>query len=149
MGNPIVIRKPTMLLQLLDANGDPSGAAVDVSADVSQVTLQPTLPSTTISTFAGKFTATDDPEWGTASVGIVVNADTADNWADFIGAGPNVEVQIYDRPDATTYRRFVTEVIYNPAVAGKTEPGSARTPDFPLPVLSDVTIETVEPASGS
>jgi hypothetical protein len=138
-----------MLLQLLDDAGDPvSGSGpVDVSEDVAQVTITPTVPSTTVTTFAGKFTATDDPEWGTATVGIVVNEDTAENWSDFVGAGPNVEVQIFDRTELTWYRRFLSEVIYNPALAGVTQPGAARTSDFPLPVLSDVTIEEVAESS--
>lgn len=138
MGDPIIIRNPTMSIQSLDAAGVPTGTPVDVSPDVAQVALSPTLPTTTVTTFAGKFTATDDPEWGNATAGIVVNEDTATNWAALVG--DRVEVKIFDRAELTWFRRFVSEVIYNPALAGATAPGSARTSDFPLPVLSDVTI---------
>lgn len=139
MGDPIIIRHPTMSVQSLDAAGAPTGSAVDISPDVAQVTLTPTVPQTTITTFAGKFTATDDPEWGAATVGIVVNEDTATNWAPLVG--DRVQVKIFDRGELTWWRQFESEIIYNPALAGITQPGSARTSDYPLPVLSGVTIE--------
>lgn len=137
---PIIIRKPTMTLTALDpATGVPAGAAVDVSPDVAQVELAPDIPSSTVTTFAGKWTAIDDPEWGSATCGIVVNEDTQANWEPLVGS--KVQVQIKDRPELTWYRAFESEVVYNPALAGITQPGQPRTSDFPLPVLSEVTIE--------
>lgn len=138
---PIIIRNPTMTLQVLDpTTGDPGLApAVDVSADVASVEIAPDVPQNTVSTFAGKFTALDDPEWGSATCAIVVNEETNTTWETLVGQ--KVQVQIKDRPELTWFRQFESEVVYNPALAGITEPGSARTSDFPLPILSAVTIE--------
>ena len=141
---PIIIRKPTMFIQALDpATGAPVGTPVDVSPDVAQVELAPEIPSSTVTTFAGKWTAIDDPEWGSATCAIVVNELTQANWEPLVGQ--TVQVQIKDRPELTWYRQFESEVVYNPAVAGITQPGQPRTSDFPLPVLSDVTIENEAP----
>jgi hypothetical protein len=140
MGDPIIIRRPVMTVQALDpATGSPTGTPTDVSEDVASVTLTPSVATSSIKTFAGNFTSADEPEWGAATTAIVVNADTSTNWAPLVGE--RVEVIVKDRQADTEGRRFESEVLYNPALAGITQPGQARTSDFPLPVLSAVTIE--------
>ena len=137
MAAPIVIRNPILTLTKL-VDGTPTGAAVDVSDDVGKVELTPTIPTTTVSTFSGKYVQADDPEWaGTAS--IVVNADTGTNWAPLVGF--RARAALSDRGDAAgTYRQFDTEILFNPALGGPTQPGQARAFDMVLPVLSAITL---------
>ncbi len=135
---PIIIRNPTMLILPWDATGTP-GTPVDVSSDVASVEISPDVPQDVVSTFAGKFTALDEPEWGSATVAIVVNEDTHTTWETLVGS--KCQVQIKDRPELTWYRAFDSEIVYNPGLAGITEPGQPRTSDYQLPILSDVTIE--------
>lgn len=137
MAAPIIIRNPILSITKLVA-GVPTGSPVDVSDDVSKVELTPTIPTSTVSTFSGKYQTADDPEWaGTAS--IVVNADTGTNWEPLVGSP--VQVKLTDRGDTLgTYRQFDSEILFNPALGGPTQPGQPRSYDMVLPVLSAVTL---------
>lgn len=139
MDIPIVVYRPTVLLQPLDAAGDPDGAAVDVSCDFQSIELTVDTPVTTIKTFCGSAQVPDDPEIG-CDCTVAVNDATSGRWSGLVG--DSVEVQVKDRSTDTSYRRFQSQVPINPALYGTTEPGEARTVDFSLPVLSDVTVVT-------
>lgn len=135
----IVVKDPTLVLQPLDAAGDPSGSPVDVSCDVSQVELTVDTPVNTVTTFCGKVQVPDDAEVG-CSISAVVNSGTNGRWASLVG--DSVEVQVKDRTTDTTYRAFTSQVPINPALYGPTTPGEARAFDFDMPVLSAVAIVT-------
>ena len=139
MDIPIVTYRPTVILQPLDAAGDPSGASVDVSCDFESIELTVDTPVTTITTFCGTVQIPGELEVG-CDCTVAVNDATSGRWAALVG--DSVEVQIKDRTTDTSYRRFVSQVPLNPALYGVTEPGEPRTVDFSLPVLSDVTTET-------
>lgn len=138
MAAPIIIRNPVATLTQLVA-GTPTGSPVDVSDDVSKVELTPSVPTTNVQTFSGKYQQAGDVEWA-ASATIVVNADTSENWADLVGE--QVRVKLYDRSDLTSYRQFDSEILFDPALGGPTQPGQARSFDMALPVLSAVTYVT-------
>lgn len=136
---PLIIRNPVATLTKLVA-GVETGAAVDVSDDVSKVELTPTIPTSNVQTFSGKYQQTGDTEWA-ATASIVHNEDLEANWAPLVGE--SVRVKLYDRADQTIYRTFDSEVIFNPALGGPTQPGQARTYDLVLPVQSVPDIVTV------
>lgn len=137
---PIIVRNPILTLQELIA-GVPTGTAVDVSDDVAVVELSPDIPTSDVKTFSGVYQQAGDPTWsGQAS--IVVNEDTYTNWEALVGK--QVRAKLLDKgADATRYRQFDTEVIFNPGIGGATEPGEPRAFDMALPVLSAPTY--VEP----
>lgn len=135
----IIVKNPTMVLQPLDENGDPSGAPVDVSCDVQSAELDASVPTSSVTTFCGTFQTAGDPEIG-FTVTVVVQDDTNTRWASLVG--DSVEVQLKDRTTDTTYRSFTSLVPLNPALYGPTEPGEPRSFDFDMPVLSEVTIVT-------
>lgn len=137
---PIVVRNPILTLQELAA-GVPTGTAVDVSDDVSSVELEPDVPTDDITTFSGTYQTAGDVTWS-GSVTIVRNLDTYANWDALVGK--TVRAKLFDKgADATRFRQFDTEVIFNPGLGGTTEPGEPSSFDMALPVLSDVTY--VEP----
>lgn len=131
---PIVVYRPELLLQPLDENGDPDGAAVDVSCDMASVELGVDQPLITVSTFCGKYSIPDDIE-ETATFEVTVNDETYARWAPLVGV--QVEAQLKDRGlTETSSRRWVTEIRLNPALYGPTSPGESRTLSFDVPVLS-------------
>lgn len=135
----IVVKNPTVVLQPLDADGDPTGPSVDVTCDFQTIELTVDTPVTTIKTFCGTVQVPDDPEIG-CDCTVAVNAGTNGRWAALVG--DSVEVRIKDRSTDTDYRAFASLVPINPALYGLDEPGEARTVDFSLPVLSAVAIVT-------
>jgi hypothetical protein len=65
-----------------------------------------------------------------------INADTDSNWSPLVGV--QVEMQVWDRVDATSYRTVNVHVGVNPSLYGTTQPGEARQPSVDFPVLSAV-----------
>lgn len=133
---PIIVYRPTLVLQPLDAAGDPTGSPVDVSCDISRFELDVDTPTTRVSTFCGSFEIPGDIEVS-ATVEVTVNDETSGRWAPLVG--DSMEVRVKDRSTDTVYRRFQTQIPLNPALYGPDESGEARAFDFNLPVLSDVT----------
>lgn len=133
MTAPIVIYRPALVLQPLDANGDPDGASVDVSCDMQSVELGVDTPTIEVSNFCGNYTLPDDIS-ESASFGVAITEDTDTNWAALVGK--TVEARVKDRTTDTRYRRFTTMILINPSLYGPTEPGEARAFEFDVPVLS-------------
>lgn len=133
MTMPIVVYRPTLLLQPLDENGDPDGAAVDVSCDMASVELGVDQPLITVATFCGKYSIPDDIE-ESATFEVTVNDDTAARWAPLVGV--TVQAQLKDRTTDTDYRAWNTEIRIDPSLYGPTNPGEARTVSFEVPILS-------------
>lgn len=131
---PIVVYRPSLIVQPLDEAGDPDGAAVDVSCDVQSFELGVDQPLITVSSFCGKFSIPDDIE-ETASGTFIVNDETYDRWAPLLGK--QAEFRLKDRGlTDEDYRAFTTEVRANPALYGTTSPGEARTVDLDFPILT-------------
>lgn len=139
MDIPIVVKRPTVVLQPLDEAGDPTGSPVDVSCDFQSIELTVDTPVTSIVTFCGTVQVPGDLEVG-CDCTVAVNEATSGRWASLVG--DSVEVQIKDRTTDTTHRSFVSVVPLNPALYGLDEPGEARTVDFSMPVMSEVTVVT-------
>jgi hypothetical protein len=134
MTMPIIIYRPKVVLQALDADGSPtSDAPVDVSCDFSSIEFGVDQPSNTVSTFCGKFQVPDDIEESVTGE-ITVNADTDTNWSALVGA--QCEMQVWDREDATRHRLVTVHVGVNPSLYGTTQPGQARQPSVEFPVLA-------------
>jgi hypothetical protein len=140
MPGPIIIKDPSFELQPLDAAGEPTGAAVDLSDDVSAVALEYDQDMQTVRTFGGNYTIPGEVE-ETATVSVVVGADTSTNWAALVG--DSVQARIKDRADATKRRVFVTQLPVDPSLYGTTEKGETRTIDLELPVLGPIEWETI------
>lgn len=136
MAKPLIIRHPKLVLQPLDAAGDPLGAPVDVSSDVRSVELAADQSIDSVSTFAGTFTTSADTTIGCTVEGILsVTSRTV--WPALVG--DSVEVQLYDRTDSTEYRAFESEVPFDPSLFGTDDAeGQTREWSMELPVLSDV-----------
>lgn len=139
MDIPIIVYRPTVVLQPLDEAGDPTGSPVDVSCDFQSVELTVDTPVTTITTFCGSVQIPGELEVG-CDCTVAVNEATSGRWSGLVG--DSVEVQIKDRTTDTSYRAFTSQIPLNPALYGTTEPGEPRTVDFSLPVLSEVTVVT-------
>ena len=139
MDIPIVTKRPTVVFQPLDEDGDPTGSPVDVSCDFESIELTVDTPVTTLTTFCGTVQIPDEPEIG-CDCTVAVNDATSGRWSGLVG--DSVEVQIKDRTTDTSYRAFVSQVPIDPSLYGTTEPGEPRTVDFALPVLSEVTLVT-------
>jgi hypothetical protein len=142
MPGPIIIKDPKLVIQPLTPAGDPSGLATEVSEDVTSVELGVDQDIGTIKTFTGSFRIPGEVS-STATVSIVLTADTETNWAALVGQ--SVEIQVYDREDATKYRVFQSEISYDPSLYGTTTPGEAREHDMELPVFGDVSWAPVTP----
>jgi hypothetical protein len=141
MAAPIIIKDPMLIFQELDAAGDPTvDPPVDVSEDVTSVEIGFDQDIGTITTFTGSFRIPGEVI-NSATVSCVITADTSTNWAALLGL--SVEAQIYDRADATKYRRFATQIDIDPSLYGSTTPGEAREVDIELPVFGDVEWVTV------
>lgn len=131
---PIVVYRPTLVIQPLDENGDPDGATVDASCDVESFELGVSIPLTTVVTWCGTFSVPGDLE-ETASGTFAINDETYDRWAPLIGK--TAEFRLKDRGlTDTDYRSFTTEIRANPALYGTMAPGEARTIDLDFPILS-------------
>lgn len=139
MDIPITVYRPTLVLQPLDAAGDPSGSPVDVSCDMVEVELSVDTPVNSITTFCGTVQVPGDIEVS-CSLTVAVNDATSSRWASLVGE--TVEVQLKDRTTDTSYRKFTSQVPLNPALYGPDTPGDPRQFDFDLPVMSDVTVGT-------
>lgn len=133
MTAPIIIYRPTLVLQPLDANGDPDGSPVDVSCDMQSVELGVDTPVIEVTNFCGTFSIPDDIS-ESATFGVAVTADTDGNWSPLVGK--TVEARLKDRTTDTTYRKFTTFIPLNPSLYGSTEPGEARTIEFEVSILS-------------
>jgi hypothetical protein len=143
MARPLIIKRPKLLVQPLDEAGDPDGAAVDVSSDVRTCTLEPDQSIDSVSTFAGTFTTTGDTTVGCSIEGLV-SADSRTLWPTLVGV--SVEIQIFDRPDATEYRAFPSEIPFDPSLYGGNDAESTqREWSMDLPVLGPVAWVTVTP----
>lgn len=135
MTMPIIIRRPKVVMTILDAAGSPtSDLPIDVSCDFSTLTIDVDQPSNTVSTFCGKFQIPDDIE-ETVTGDFTVNSDTNDNWSPLVGA--TVLMQVWDRDDATEHRTATVYVGANPSLYGATAPGEARQPSLDFPVVGD------------
>jgi hypothetical protein len=141
METPIIVYRPTLVLQPLDASGTPTGSPVDVSCDMVSAELTVDTPVTTLKTFCGTAQIPDDPEIG-CTLEVAVNATTDSRWSALVG--DFMEVRLKDRTADTDYRAFDTIIPINPALYGPDTPGEARQFSFDIPVLSAVTI--VEPS---
>lgn len=136
---PIIIKNPTLVIQSLDAAGDPSGSPVDVSCDIASVELSPDVPTNDVVTFCGTFQIPGDLAVG-CDVEYTVNDETYARWAPLVG--DSAEVRIKDRVTDTTYRMFLSQIPLNPGLYGPTTPGESRTFTAPMPVLSEVSLVT-------
>lgn len=136
MARPLIIKRPKLVLQPLDAAGDPLGAPVDVSSDIRSVELAPDQSIDNVSTFAGTFTTSADTTIGCTVEGIL-SVTSRTTWPALVG--DSVEVQIYDRLDSTEYRAFESEIPFDPSLFGTDDAeGQVREWSMELPVLSDV-----------
>jgi hypothetical protein len=136
MTMPIIIYRPKVVMQPLDEDGSPTAdPPVDVSCDFSSVEFGVDQPSNTITTFCGKFQIPDDIE-ESVSGEFTINNDTDDNWSTLVGA--QVQMQVWDREDATRHRVVTVHVGVNPSLYGTTQPGEARQPSVDFPVLGPV-----------
>lgn len=139
METPIIVYRPTLVLQPLDADGDPTGPEVDVSCDMVSAELTVDTPVTSIKTFCGTAQIPDDVEVG-CTLEVAVNLTTNDRWAALVGV--SVLAQIKDRTADTDAREFTSVIPLNPALYGPDTPGEARQFSFDIPVLSEVAIVT-------
>ncbi len=138
---PIIVYRPLLHLQPLDADGDEDGAAVDVSCDMSAVELSPDTPTIDVSTFCGNFQIPDEITVG-ATFEVTVNDETDSRWSALVGK--RVRADLYDRTDSTRYRSFETQIQLNPSLYGPTDPGEARVVSFDTAVTTAVTWHEVE-----
>ena len=135
--NPIIVYRPTLVVQTLDEAGDPDGAPVDVSCDVMSIELSPEVPIQTTVTFCGTFQNPGDVEVS-CTLEVAVNDETYARWAPLVG--DTVELQVKDKTTDTSYRAFGSFISFNPGLYGPDQPGEARSYSFDLPVTSDVTL---------
>ena len=135
--NPIIVYRPTLVVQTLDEAGDPDGAPVDVSCDVVSIELAPEVPITTTTTFCGTFQNPGDVEVS-CTLEVAVNDETYTRWAALVG--DTVELQVKDKTTDTSYRAFGSFISFNPGLYGPDQPGEARSYSFDLPVTSEVTL---------
>ncbi len=137
MTRPVIIRRPQVVLQPLDAAGAAVGTPIDVTCDITAVELSPDQSIDTISTFCGPFRVAGDVSTE-ATISGILTPDTETNWAPLVG--DSVEVRIFARLDSTRYRRFVSEVPFDPSLYGTNDAEeSTRAWEMDLPVYSDVT----------
>lgn len=133
MTAPIVIYRPVLILQPLDENGDPDGAAVDVSCDMESIELGVESPQIEVTNFCGTYQVPDDIA-ESATFGVIVGEDTDTRWSGLVG--DTVEARVKDRGASNKYRKFQTMILLNPSLYGVTQPGEARTIEFDVPVLT-------------
>lgn len=131
---PIIISRPKLIAQTIDDTGAPTlDPPVDLSCDVSAVEITPDVGIDRVQTFCGNYPVTGDNEIS-ASISMVIGPDTTTNWSTLVGQ--RIELQLYDRFDSTTYRRFVTEIPFDPSLYGPTDAEEqVRAFDFDVPVF--------------
>jgi hypothetical protein len=131
---PIIIRRPRLIAQKLMPDGTPSiDPPVDLSCDVSAVEITPDVSIDRVQTFCGNYPVTGDNEVS-ATISVVVGPDTETNWSTLVGE--SIELQVYDRDDSIKYRRFVTELPFDPSLYGPTDAEEqVRAFDFDVPVF--------------
>jgi hypothetical protein len=134
--NPIIVYRPTLVIQELDEDGDPSGAPVDVSCDIVSAELTPEVPIQTVTTFCGTFQTPGDLEVS-CTLEVAINDETLARWAPLVGAP--VELHLQDKGTDSTMRVFTSFVSFNPGLYGPDQPGEARSYSFDMPVTSEVT----------
>lgn len=133
---PIIVYRPKVVAQIVTEAGSPTAdPEVDLSCDFSSIEFGVDQPSTTVTTFCGKFQIPDDIE-ESVSGEFTINADTDANWSGLVGE--RVQLQVWDREDATVHRTVTVHVGVNPSLYGTTTPGEARQPSVDFPVLSSV-----------
>lgn len=133
MTAPIIVYRPVLILQPLDENGDPDGAAVDVSCDMESVEIGLDTPTIDGNNFCGPWSVPDDIQ-ESAVFTVQVGEDTNTRWAALVGK--TVEARVKDRGASPDYRKFQTFIIVNPSLYGTTQPGEARTVDMDMAVLT-------------
>jgi len=138
---PIIVYRPLLHLQPLDADGEEDGSPVDVSCDMNSVELTVDTPTTDVTTFCGNFQIPDDITVG-ATFGVTVNDDTDSRWSALVGK--RVRADLYDRTDSTKYRSFETQINLNPSLYGPDTPGEPREFDFDVAVTTSVEWNDVE-----
>jgi hypothetical protein len=125
------------MVQPLDDAGAAVGTPIDVSSDVRTFELAPDQTIDHVSTFAGKFTTMAETSF-TATVEGLLSVDSRTTWPPLVGQ--SVEVQVFDREDATEYRTFESEIPFDPSLFGTDDAeGQVREWSMELPVLSDIT----------
>lgn len=142
MTAPIVIYRPKVWIQPVDADGDPDGADTDVSCDLMSIELTPDVPIDNVTTFCGSFQTVGEVEVS-ATLEVAVNNDTDGRWSPLVGRA--VEVRVWDREDSTEYREFKSQITINPSLYGPSTPGEVRSHSFDIPVTSEVTWSTGAP----
>lgn len=130
---PVIVYRPVLILQPLDEDGLPDGAAVDVSCDMESVEIGVDTPTIDGSTFCGPYSVPDDIS-ETSTWTAVISSDTTTRWAPLVGL--TVEARVKDRGADPAYRKFQTMVPIDPSLYGTTTPGEARTVDFDVAVLT-------------
>lgn len=135
--NPIIVYRPTLVIQTLDEAGDPDGAPVDVSCDIVSLELSPEIPITTTTTFCGTFQNPGDLEVS-CTIEFAVNDETYGRWAALVG--DTVEMQVKDKTTDTSYRAFGSFIGLNPGLYGPDQPGETRSYSVDFPVTSEVTL---------
>lgn len=133
MTAPIIVYRPVLILQPLDEDGDPDGAAVDVSCDMESVELGVDTPTIDGSNFCGPWSVPDDIQ-ESAVFTVQVNDDTSGRWAPLVGL--TVEARVKDRGASPNYRKFQTFITVDPSLYGTTQPGETRTVDLDQAVLT-------------
>jgi hypothetical protein len=143
VAKPLIIRNPKLIFQPLDAAGAAAGPPVDVSSDVRTCEIAPDQTIDSVSTFVGTFTTMADTKF-TCTVEGLLSVDSRTLWPDLVGSP--VEVQVYDRTDATEYRSFESEVPFDPSLFGTDDAeGQVREWSMELPVLSAPAWSTATP----
>lgn len=132
---PIIVYRPTLFLQPLNAAGADVGSPEDVSCDMASVELSPETPTIDVSTFCGNYSLPGEVSVA-ATFEVAVNTDTDANWAPLVGVTCRAELR--DKATDTKYRTFTTVIPINPSLYGPTNPGEARQFSFDVPVLSEV-----------
>jgi hypothetical protein len=130
---PIIVYRPVLILQPLDENGDPDGAAVDVSCDMESVEITVDTPLIEGSTFCGPYSVPDDITEG-AVFTVAVSTDTTTRWNPLVGL--TVEARVKDRGADPAYRKFQTFIPVDPSLYGTTTPGEVRSVDLDVAVLT-------------
>ena len=103
-----------------------------MSCDVVAVELTPDVSIERVVTFCGSFPVAGEVE-NSATITAAITPDTEANWGPLVGS--SLEARVYDRFDSTKYRKFRTELLFDPSLYGPTDAGEQmRSFDFDVPV---------------
>lgn len=133
MTAPIIVYRPVLILQPLDENGDPTGAAVDVSCDTASVEIGIDTPMIEGNNFCGPWSVPDDIQ-ESATITVQVGEGTSARWSPLVGQ--TVEVRVKDRGESANYRKFESMILVDPSLYGTTQPGEAREVEINIAVLT-------------